>query len=244
MQPVVIQDSITIALGSTNYNVIVSNESLRPLQRLPFPAKITLAMVASAADLQVSLDCGSDNLVSDSNGRISTSTPELPLDVVNDEAYGEEGDLLVLKAVNPTGANIELRYMIIAQPLANSGEVVNLPPNTRVMQQGPIAVNTGTTDLQLLDGLRYERARVDSIMTVLMTQSAAGITREIYIDSERIAPPSTISLANRIPQEPFDLTITGVECPADKLIQLTVSNQSGNNRNVFWKQKLQELVRT
>lgn len=244
MQPVVIQDTIAIALGSTNFNVIVSNESLRPLQRLPFPAKLTLAMVASAEGLQVSFDCGSDNLVSDSNGRVSTSTPELPLDIVNDDAYGDEGDLLVLKAVNPTAGNISLRYMIIAEPLAAPGEVVQLPPNTRVMQQGPIEITDGSVDVQLLDGLRYERARVDSIMTVLMTQSAAGLTREIYIDSERIAPPSTISLANRIPQDPFDLTVGGIECPADKLIQLTVSNQSGGNLDVFWKQKLKELVRT
>lgn len=237
MQPVVIQDAIAIAANSINQNVIASNDSLRSLMRLPFRAKLTLAMVQSATGLEMDFDAGSDNLVAASNGRVSASTPELPLDVVNDEAYAEEGAILTLRAVNTTGGAITLRYMIIAE---FSEE---LPPNVRVMQQGPIVVANGSVDQQLLDGLRYERSRVDSLLEIFMTQSATGMTREVYVDMERIAPASTISLANRIPQDPFDMTVRGIEVPADKLIQLQLTNQSGGNLNVFWKMKLQELSR-
>jgi len=241
MQPIVIQDAIAIAANSVNTNVIVSNNSLRALQRLPFAAKVTLAMVQSATGLQVDLDIGSDNVVADSNGLVSASSPQIPLDVVNSEAYGGEGDIIVLKAATTTGGAITLRYMIIAEPLAEPGQQVQLPPQTRVMQQGPIVVANNTIEQQLLDGLRYERPSRDSIMDVLMTQSAAGMTREVYVDMERIAPPSTISIANRVPQDPYDTTVTGIECPADKEIQISITNQSGGNLNVFWKQVLREL---
>src|SRR5690606_32657670 len=176
--------------------------------------------------------------------RVSASTPEIPLDVLNGDCYGEEGNLLVLRAANVTGGALTLRYMLIAEPLAEPGEVVQLPPDTRVMMQGPINVPNGTVDLQLLDGLRYERAPVDSVMDILMTQSAAGITRQVYVAMDRIAPASAISLANRIPQDPFDITVAAIQVPADELIQLSVTNNSGGALNVFWTQVLRELYRT
>lgn len=243
MQPIVIQDAIAIAANSTNPNVIASNNSLKTLQRLPFPAKLSLAFVQSAEGLFIDFDIGSSNVVASSNGRISASTPETPLDVCNDECYGNEGDMLMLKVANVTGGAITLRYMIIAEPMAEPGMQVQLPPDTRVMVQGPILVANNTIDKQLLDGLKYERPAVDSILDVFMTQSAAGMTRSIYIDMERVAPPSAISLANRIPQDPFDVTTRGIEVPGDKEIQLSITNQSGAPLNVFWKTKLQELVR-
>lgn len=243
MQPVIIEDSIAIAGQSTNENVIVSNESLRALQRLPFPAQVELAAVQSAAGLQFDFTIGAKNVVSSSNGRVSASTPEIPLDVVNGNAYGEEGSLLVLRVVNTTGGALTLRYRITARPLAEPGMLVNLPPDSLVIQQGPVVVANGSIDLQLLDGLRYERPPSDSILDLLMTQSAAGITREIYVAMERVAPASTISLANRIPQDPFDQTVGGIEAPQDELLQLAVTNQSGGGLNIFWKMILTELVR-
>jgi len=243
MQPIVIQDAIAIAANSVNNNVIASNTSLKTLQRLGFPAKLSLALVQSATGLQVDFDIGASNVVASSNGRVSASTPETPLDVVNDECYGNEGDMLTLKAANTTGAPITLRYIIIAEPMAEPGQLVQLPPNTLVMVQGPTNVPNNTVDQQLLDGLKYERAPVDSILDVFMTQSAAGCFRSIYIDAERIAPPSTISLANRIPQDPFDVTSRGIEVPKDQEIQLSFTNQSGGALNVFWKTKLTQLVR-
>lgn len=242
-QPIVIQDAISIAANSVNNNVIASNDSLKILQMLPAASKVTVLAVQSATGLQIDFDIGSANVIAESNCRVSASTPENPFDVINDEIYGQQGDLMSLKAANTTAGAITLRYMIIAEPLAEPGEMVQLPPNHRVTQQGPISVANNTVDLQLLDGLRLERPSVDSILDVLMTQSAAGMFRSLFVDSERIAPPSSISLANRIPQDPLDMTVTGVEVEANKEIQLSVTNQSGGALNAFWKVILKQLVR-
>lgn len=244
MQPVIIEDTISIAAGATNENVLVSNPSLRGVVRAPFAARGGLAAVQSATGLTFSFDYGSKNVVANSNARVTTSSPDDPLDVVNDEWYCSEGDQLVLRAVNTGGGAVVLRYRLVLIPLAMPGQLVQLPPDTRVIQQGPIAIATQLVDFQLLDGLRYERAPVDCSMEIFMTQSASGLLRSVFIDMERIAPPSAISLNNRIPQDPFDMTVQGVEVGADQLIQLQVSNPTGGSLNVFWKMKLEELERT
>ncbi len=236
MQPVIIQDTITIGAGLTNENVIISNPSLQALQRLPFAAKIGFAAVTSAAGLLLDFDVGSSNFVKSSNVRISTGSPQLPLDVVNDEMYQREGAMLILRATNPTGGNIVLRYMIVAEPVSE------LRPCQRVMQQGPTTIAAAAVDVQLLDGLMYENPPHDCLLDVLMTSSAAGLLRSVYVETTRVAPPSTISIENRIPQNPFDMTVGSIEVPQDNLIQLMVSNPTGGNLTVNWKTVLQELA--
>lgn len=243
-QPIVIQDAISIAANSVNANVIASNNSLKILQNLPAASKVTLLAVQSATGLSIDFDVGQSNVVAESNCRVSASTPENPFDVINDEIYGQPGDIMALKAANTTGGAITLRYMIIAEPLGEANQMMQLPPNYRVTQQGPISIANNTVDQQLLNGLRLEKPSVDSILDILMTQSAAGMFRSVYVDSERIAPPSAISLANRIPQDPLDMTVTGVEVEAQKEIQLSITNQSGGALNAFWKIILKQLVRT
>jgi hypothetical protein len=242
-QPVIIQDAISIAANSVNNNVIASNNALLALRRLPFPAQVEIAFVQAATGLTIDFDVGPSNVVSASNGRVTSQAPVIPLDIINGECYGDQGELLTIKAANTTGAAIVLRYVITARPLAQPGEHVQLPPNNLVCQQGPIAIANGTNDFPLLNGLRLERPPVDSIGDVLMTQSATGLLRTVYIDNERVAPPSTISLANQMPQDPFDSTVTGLECPEDKEIQLNISNNSGGALNIFWKLILRQLVR-
>lgn len=244
MQPIIIEDTISIAAGATNENVLASNASLRGVIRAPFACRGGLAAVQSATGLLVEAGYGSKNVVASSNMRVSTSTPDDPFDVINDEWYASEGDQLFIRAVNPTGGAIVLRYRLVLVPMALPGQLVQLPPDTRVMQQGPTSIAAAAVDQQLLDGLRYERAPVPSILEVFMTQSAAGLLRQLYIDMERIAPPSAISLNNRVPQDPLDITVQGVEVDRDQLIQLQVSNPTGGALNVFWKIKLSEQVRT
>ena len=243
MQPVVIQDTISIAANSVNENLIASNNSLKALQRLPFPSKLTLAGVQSANGLLCDFNIGTENVVASSSFITGTGAPEIPFDICNGDCYGQEGDLLILRAANPTGAAISLRYLIIAEPMAAPGELVELPPNTRVMQQGPTSIANAVVDQQLLSGLRYERAPVDCIMSLFMTSSAAGLTRQVFVDMDRVAPSSTISLANSIPQDPLDMTVSGIEVPKDSEIQLPVTNNSGGALNVFWKQVLKDVYR-
>jgi len=243
MQPVIIQDAISIAANSVNENVIVSNNSLRALQRLPFPAAISIAAVQSAAGLSFDFFVAGKNLVASSNGRVSASTPLIPLDVINGNMYAAEGSMLTLRVSNTTGGALTIRYKIVATPLADQGQLVQLPPDSLVMQQGPIVVANGTVDQQLLNGLRFERAPSDSLLDVLATASATGMTMGTFVEMERVQPNSTLSLENRIPQDPFDQVVGNIEVPDDSQIQLQLTNQSGGNLNVFWKTVLTELVR-
>jgi len=187
MQPVIIQDTITIGAGLTNENVIVSNPSLESLQRLPFAAKIGIAAVTSAAGLLIDFDVGASNFVKSSNVRISSGSPQLPLDVVNDEIYQREGAMLILRATNPTGGNIVLRYIIVAEPVSA------LLPCQRVMQQGPTTVNAAAVDQQLLRGLMYENPPHDCLLEILMTSSAAGLLRQVYVETIRVARILTVT---------------------------------------------------
>ena len=246
MQPTIIEDSISIAANATNENVIVSNSALRGLLQTPYPCRIRLLAVQSAAGLRIDFDHGSKNTVKSSEIRVATFAED-PLDVVNDDQYAQEGEQLVLRAVNTTAGALTLRYRIVLEPMVGddwtAGTMVELPPDTRVMQRGPISVAAAATDVQLLDGLAYERLDVPSILRVLMSQSAIGLTRQLYIEQDRIAPPSSIAISNRIPQDPFDTTIEGVEVPENALQQLQVSNPTGGALNVFWKTKNQEMIR-
>jgi len=244
MQPLIIEDNISIAANTVVENVIASNPTLKILQRLPFPAKLMFLATQSTTGLNIALDIGSSNVVASSAARIASSYPETPNDIVNGNFYGNTGDLLTLRVANTTGAAISIRYKIIAQPIGQQGEMLQLPPNDLVMQQGPISIGIGAVDTQILNGLRYERAPVDCVMDLFMTMSAAGLLRQCYVDQDRIAPATPFSTQNRMPQDPFDMTLMGIEVPGDKEIQIPVSNPTAGALNVFWKMILHQTERT
>jgi len=242
MQPQIIEDNISVAANTIADNVIVLNPSLKSLQRVPFKCKGTLVAVQSAIGLTFDLDYGSKNVVASSNGRVGTDIQE-PDDVVNDEWYANEGDMLILRVANTTAGALSLRYRIRLDPLTDDGAGGPLPPDTRVQQRGPVAIAANAVDTQVFDGLRYERPPVPSILQLLLTASADGLTRQVYIDTDRIAPPSKIVPNNRVPKDPFDNSVTEIEVPNDKQIQMPVSNSTAGILNVFWKMKLKEIFR-
>lgn len=246
MNPVLIEDSISIAATSVVDNLLVSNPSLRRYLRCPFPARGKFLAVQSATGLRVQLDYGSMNVIGDSDPRIVAAGNDLTdtLDNINDDWYPDEGDQLVLRVTNTTAGALTLRYRITLHPLVEEiGQKVRLPPSSRVMQRGAVAIANNTVDQQLLSGLRYERAIKPSFMKILMTSSAAGMSRQLFVANENVAPPSAITPNNRVPQDPFDVTIRDVEVEPDKLIELSVTNTSGGALNVFWRQVLKELIR-
>lgn len=238
-----IEDRIDIAANSTNPNVIASNNALRRLNRAPFPAKGILMITAGAAGLQVSLSHGAKEVVNLARPRVGTDI-QYPQDAINEDWYVEEGEILSLQATNPTGGTIGFSYRIILEPL--SAEELpggQLPPDSIVMQNGPISIPAATFNLDLLDGLRYQRPPTDSIMTLLMTSSALGLTREVFVDLDSIAPPSALPPVNRIPMNPFDTTLGGIEVPEDKPIAVQVTNTTAGALSVFWRIVLKQMVR-
>jgi len=237
MQPVIIEDVISVAANTINNNVIASNTSLRRYLRAPFRGQGRLLFAQSAAGLFIDFDVGSKNIVSNSTAEVNSVITD-PDNVIADQWGAEEGDQFVLRVANTTAGALSIRYRLELHPADE------LLPDVRVIQQGPISIANGAVDIQLLDGLRYERAPVDSIMAVFMTASASGLVRKLDVDTESIAPPSVVNPNNRVPRDPFDVTIQGVEAPEDKQLSLAVSNSSGGALNVFWRMKLYELTRS
>lgn len=236
MQPVIIEDNISIAANSVNANVIVSNTSLRRYLRAPFAARGKLLATISAAGLLVDFDYGSKNVVANSAPRVIGILQE-PYDILNDSFWVNEGDQLVLKVTNPTAGALSIRYRIVLTPWEEA-----FPPDCRTMQ-GSQSIAAGAVDIQLIDGLRYSRPPVDSYLAVLMSGSASGLTRQVFVDTDSIAPPSAVNASNQIPINPLDSTVEGVEVPEDKLIEVSVSNPTGGALTAFWKVLLQETVR-
>lgn len=246
LQPVIIEDIITIGANSVNDNVIVSNPSLRRYLRTPFAARGRLVAVQSAVGLRISLDYGAKNVVDNSDVRVGSDMQE-PLDVLNATWFPAEGDQLVLRASNTTGGALSLRYRIVLEPLAETGTdpaTIDFPPDTRVTQRGPISIASLAVDEQQFSGIRYERAPNDSILRILMSASATGLTRQLFVDMESISPPSAVVPTNRVPQDPFDSTISGVEVEKDRQIELSITNPTGGAVSVFWRMILEELART
>lgn len=237
MQPVIIQDNISVPSGITS-NVIVLNSSLRQYLRAPFNARGKLVAVSSLGGVRASLDYGSKNVCADCELRAASFIEE-PYDILNEEWYLREGDQLVLAINNTNGGASNLRYRIILFPWEG-----DLPPDCRVMQRGPVTVNGGAVDQQLLDGLRYERPPVDSVAKVYASGSAAGLLLKMNVDTESIAPPGAVSASNTVPRDPLDQWIEGVEVPQDKLMQLPVSNPTGGALGMHWKVKLYEMYRS
>lgn len=240
MQPIIIEDNISIAAGTTNENVIASNPALERYLRCPFNAGGQFMAVISAVGLIVNVEHGDRNVVADTAPRVGTDLQE-PIDVINGDWYAEKGEQLVVKVNNPTGGALSIRYRITLINLADMG-IMELPPDSQVMGQvTSIAAAAVSTDV--LSGTKLQRPARDSFLEVFATASAAGLTREVYIDQTNVAPPSAIAPLNRMPQDPFDRNVEGIQAPRDSNIALQVSNPTGGALSFFWRVKLRNLVR-
>jgi len=241
MNPVIIEDVISIAANSTNQNVIVSNSSLRRYLRSPFPCEGELVATISAAGLVVNMDYGSKNVVSNYVPRIESAAQPMQeqLDTINDTFYPDEGDQLVLACTNSTGGALSLRYRLTLYPRPADDR----PADKRVTGS-TVSIGAGAVDTQILDGNRYERPPVPSKLKVFMTASAAGLTRRVEVDTSTLAPASTIPPANRTPQDPFDMSVAGIEVPSDKQVLIPVSNPTGGALTLFWRTEFQEMFRS
>lgn len=238
MQPIIITDSIAIAAGSTNDNVIASNTSLRRYLRAPFLARGELTAVISATGLRVALDYGSKNVVDNSDLRVATFF-DYEFDTIAKQWFPSQGDQLVLRAFNPTGAPITLHYRIMLFPISEE----ELAPDRRIVQR-LVSIPAAAVDFVVYDGSRYERPPIDCILDILAGASATGLTQQFYVEQDSIAPPQAVRPSNRIPQVPQDIAVEDVEVPQDKLIQVLASNPTGGALTYFGRLELEELART
>jgi hypothetical protein len=251
MDSIIIEDVQSIAIGAVVDNIIVVNNALRPLAKIPFPCRGKLLAVASGgsvgAGLRIELTHGQKKVLASSDMRIpAVFSPEDPNDIMADDWYGEPGEMLALRVVNASAGVLSIRYRILLEPLyedwvpgMNYGP---LPPDTLVQQRSQ-SIAANTPDLNVLDGLEFEQLPVPSMLRVLMTSSAIGLTRQLYIEQQRIAPPSAISILNRMPMDPFDETIRGVEVSENDQQILQITNGTVGAIVVFWKIKCKLMAR-
>jgi hypothetical protein len=244
MQPIMMETNFPIAANSTVSNVLGSINALRRYARSPITGKGIFMCSQSAAGLQVSVSHGSQEVINAARPRVGTDL-QYPNDAINEDFYIEMGEMITISVTNTTAGALDFLFRMIIEPLTEDGSTPaeGLQGDSLVMQQGPVAIPNGTVSLNLLADTKYVRPPMDSILTILATSSAAGLLREIYVDTENISPQTAMSVANRIPLNPFDVVISGVEAPQDKEIALVVSNQSGGALNVFWRTVLKQLGR-
>ncbi len=250
MNPWVIEDSQSIAANTVVDNIIAINNSLRGVMQAPFPFRGgLLAVQTTGPGLRIDLTIGGKKVVYNSDLRIATTFQD-PDDVVNDEFHGTEGDNIALRVANTTAGALVLRYRFVGMPLVDEsnwqpGMAFDLSPypDCMVMQRGAVAVANATVDLDLLDSLDLQRLPYPTRQRFFMSASAAGMTRTLFIEQDRVAPPSFINITNRLPLDPFDLAVDGLEVPPNHDVKLQVTNNSGGALNAFWKQKAYEVFR-
>lgn len=238
MQPVVIEGSTSVGANSISANILTagSNTAARRYQRAPFYARGKVVAVISAAGLTMDFDYGSKNVIANTTPRIS-ATMEEPYDILNEDFYLNEGDMMIFRVANTTAGALTITWRIVLTPTDQ------MLPDCRVTQNF-LSVPAGSVSLPLLNGNRYERPPVDCFANFFTSASAVGLTREINVSTENIAPPVAVNPTNRMPMDPLDITAQGVEAPQDQELDLSVSNSTGGALTIFWKLKLQELVRT
>jgi len=248
MNPLIIEDLISVAANTVNDNVIASNNSLRSMLNATFNGKGKFVGVISATGLRVDVGYGSQNVISSADLRVDTVMQE-PNDVINDDFYVPMGSQLFIRAANTTGGAIVLRYRYQLDDLADLAAMGfgdgNLQPDMLVMQRGPVAVANGTTDQQLLDGLQYEQPPTDVTMDVLMTgsSSVATFTKQLMIETQRLAPPTPFNANNRVPTKPFDEVLSDIQVRAQQRVSIPVTNNSGGSLNCFWRTEMKQMVR-
>ncbi len=241
MNPVIIEDIVTIAANTVNDNIIASNNSLRTLLNAPFNSQGKFMAVISATGIRVDVGYGSNNVIASSDLRVDTTLQD-PDDVINENFFIPQGAQVFIRAANTTGGSLTIRYRYELHDLSDRG-ISELPPDLLVMQRGPVAITNGTVDQQLLDSLQYEQPPTDCIMAILMTASAAGLTKQIYIETQRLAPPSSIPPNNRVPKTPYDTVVSEIQVQANRKVSIPVSNASGGTVNVNWRTEMQQLYR-
>jgi hypothetical protein len=239
MQPIIIEDSLSIPPGTTD-NVIKLNPALERYLRCPFNGHGKLWAVRGATGLRIGLDYGSHNVVHDSDIRVSTGIQD-PFDLVSDGWWPDEGHQLTLKAINSTNAPIVLEYRILLEAAPDG---IPQPADKHVFQR-QVTLTDSPDAVQLLDGTRYEQMPIPAFCSFFMTSSVDGVKREVYVSNENIAPPSNVPASNRIPQDPLDLSVSRIEAAPHKKIELQAKYNPGDSSTavVFFKQVVQDLVR-
>lgn len=107
------QDTITIATGTTNPNVLAG----RLLDKAPFVCAARLLAAGSAAGLYVTITAGLDTICRQVAVNAQNRVPVEPDDVLTDFIIRKPGDGIGISVNNPTLGNIDFNFRLILTEL-------------------------------------------------------------------------------------------------------------------------------
>jgi hypothetical protein len=236
MNPVILEYAIAIGANQTIPNVLQAVPDLSRYLRAPMDCDAELFAVSAGALTYITMDYGSKNVVDESLVRTATSIT-VPYDLINGDFHPQQGDQLVLKAQNRTGAGTTLFFRLV---LKERTPEVERPTDTRSTQDFTQLPTAGIL-VHFLQGRRYERPPVPCLAEFFMTASSVGSLRQLYVETTNVAPPTTVPALNRIPRDPDDQCLSDVEVPAGQQIDLA-GTVAVNNDVIFWRMNLKELI--
>lgn len=235
MRQATISRTVSTAAGASNNNILATTDE--PYRRAPFNCTGKLVANISAAGILIELAVDGRKVVDQSTLRVAAAAQlvEIPNDLILEQFYARKGSLMALKTINSTGGALNTNYRIVLE------EDDTPQPAELITQDGPVSLAAGAS-INVLAGRAFERPRIDSFLSVYASASAAGMQMEIYIEQTRVSPPVDVTASNRVPINPFDILVEGIEAPNDAQIQVKFTNTTGGALNFFWRTRLQETA--
>jgi len=109
----------------------------------------------------------------------------------------------------------------------------------KFLMQGSTAIAANSTDNNVLDKQRYERAPGLCVGSLYVNGSAAGLYCELNIGGGSVSGPVLCNASNRVPVIPDDVLISGWLASPNAKIELSVTNTTGGVLTAYWKAELQ-----
>ncbi len=241
MQPIIIEGSLAVAAGETVNNVIRAIPSLERYLRAPTSSPFwdgSLEAVFSIPDDgYVSLDYGAKSVV-DTSLLAEGAYLTYPYNMINSDWHCGGGDQLVLACSNRDAVvDGVLYFRITLRP-------TDVRQTDSLVVQDMTAIPNDTEYVSLLAGRKYERLVVPGYLGIFLSGADDTLVRQVYIEQANIAPESGIPATIRIPRDPDDFSIGGIEVPQNQqqVLQVRQASAGAGDVNVYWRTSFKEAA--
>jgi len=241
MQPIIIEGSLAIAAGETVNNVIRAIPSLERYLRAPTSSPFwdgSLEAVFSEPLVgYASLDYGAKSVV-DSSLLAEGAFLTFPYNMINSDWHCGGGDQLVLSCQNRDAVVDGVLYFRITLRPTEERQTDSL------VTQDMSAIPNSTEYVSLLAGRKYERMVTPGYLAIFLSGADETLVRQVYVEQANIAPESSIPGTNRIPRDPDDFSIGGIEVPTNQLqtVQVRQASAGAGDVDVFWRTAFKEAM--
>jgi len=237
MQPIILEGEVTIAAGSSVPNLIRAVPDLERYLRAPQDSPFWNAQIFAIASVAgvgfLDVEYGSKRVV-DHAQLVQATNITNPYTLINGDWHPKAGDMLVLRGFNEDPADpITITFRVILEA-AEQQET-----DTLVMQDSTV-IAADAVPQHAFAGRQFETVEKPGLLTLFLSADDVGQKRSVYIEQTNIAPPSNIPATNRIPLDPDDESIDGIEVPQGKKQDLELLGTQGNV--VFWRSAFKELA--